>query len=117
MSSKPVINEAFARSQLNNNEPLLLKLLGKFVDEYRYSADDIEYFLTHGDNTAAKRLAHTVKGITGNLGIEQAYEAARELDARLKIGTVHPDILANYRTSIEVAIEHIGSMCGSSSDA
>lgn len=116
MSSKPVINETFARSQLNGNEQLLFKLLGKFVDGYRHSADDIEHLIADGDYSGAKRLAHTVKGITGNLGMEQAYEAARELDAQLKTGSIDLTLLDNYRTSIVVVCDHINAMRASPND-
>jgi len=47
---------------------------------------EIKTALQSGDRETAGRLAHTVKGVSGNLGAESLYRAAAELEKAIKEG-------------------------------
>ena len=64
---------------------LYTKLLRRFLD-HESAADDVAESLERGDRPAAERLAHTVRGVAGNLGADGVEAAARTLEERLRKG-------------------------------
>jgi two-component system sensor histidine kinase/response regulator len=66
------------------NQRLYLKLLGQFVDGHADAAEKIAESLARGERAVAERLAHTVKGIAGNLGAGPAQSAAGALEKALR---------------------------------
>jgi len=62
------------------NRRLYLKLLRQFVDQQSNAPDRIAECMATGDHGAAERLAHTLKGVAGNLGAGALQAAAAELE-------------------------------------
>ncbi len=62
------------------NRVLYLKLLRQFADQQSNAPDRIEECLATGDHDAAERLAHTLKGVAGNLGAGAVQAAAAEFE-------------------------------------
>jgi len=62
------------------NRRLYLKLLRQFVEQQAQAPVRIREALTAGDATVAERLAHTVKGVAGNLGAGPVQAAAAALE-------------------------------------
>ena len=62
------------------NRRLYLKLLRQFVEQQGQAPARIGEALTAGDATVAERLAHTVKGVAGNLGAGPVQAAAAALE-------------------------------------
>ena len=62
------------------NRRLYLKLLRQFVDQQAETPLRIGEALTAGDRAVAERLAHTVKGVAGNLGAGVVQAAAAALE-------------------------------------
>src|SRR3989442_15968052 len=58
------------------NRRLYLKLLRQFVDQQAEAPLRIGEALTAGDRAVAERLAHTVKGVAGNLWARRVHAAA-----------------------------------------
>jgi two-component system sensor histidine kinase/response regulator len=76
------------------NRRLYRKLLRQYVDEQSQAAQVVRESLRAGDRKTAERVAHTAKGVSGNIGaddvavaagaLEQAIVAGRETDALIE---------------------------------
>jgi signal transduction histidine kinase/DNA-binding response OmpR family regulator/HPt (histidine-containing phosphotransfer) domain-containing protein len=75
-----------ALKRLGGNERLLRDLLGKFAVQQGDAAAQISAALESGDQKLAERIAHTVKGVAGNLGIAALQAAAQDLEKALHAG-------------------------------
>jgi two-component system sensor histidine kinase/response regulator len=72
--------------RVGGNKRLYAKLLCKFRESQQNAVAEIRAALRSGDREMAGRLAHTVKGVSGNLGAESLYRAAAELEKAIKEG-------------------------------
>ncbi len=68
------------------NRKLYLKLLRMFVEEQGPAATRIADAVARNDAATAERLAHTVKGVAGNLGAASLQAAAGALESALASG-------------------------------
>jgi PAS domain S-box-containing protein len=66
------------------NVKLYQKILHKFRKGHIASAEEISQALDLGDAETAHRIAHTVKGVAGNLGADDLQAAAKRVDAAFK---------------------------------
>ncbi|MFH1134524.1 MAG: Hpt domain-containing protein, partial [Pseudomonadota bacterium] len=62
-----------------------------FKDSQAGAMDQINTALARGDLELAERLAHTVKGVSGNIGAARLQAAAARLESELKPGNSGPD--------------------------
>jgi len=74
--STTVVDIDFGMSQLSGNKKLLFTLLGKFTDEYRSLDADLQAHVAKGDFNKAYSIVHTLKGVTGNLGLFALHNAS-----------------------------------------
>ncbi|WP_334018808.1 Hpt domain-containing protein [Alteromonas sp. S015] len=79
--STTVLDIDFGMSQLSGNKKLLFTLLGKFTDEYRSLDTDLQAQVAKGDFNEAYSLVHTLKGVTGNLGLFALYNASKPVES------------------------------------
>ena len=70
------------------NQKLYLKLLRQFIEQQGPAVGQITAALAQGDDTLAERLAHTLKGVAGNIGAKPVQAAAGELEKLLRTKTV-----------------------------
>ena len=66
------------------NRNLYLKLLRLFAEQQGAAVVQIESALAAGDATLAERLAHTLKGVGGNIGAKSVQTAAGELEKLIR---------------------------------
>ncbi len=94
----PGIDIPVGLKRVNNNSPLYLQLLGKFVEDH--SADGVKTAtsLQEGDTATARRLVHTIKGIAGSLGAHalERHAAALEQALRQEMTGQYPPLLATF---------------------
>ncbi|WP_178861277.1 response regulator [Thiomicrorhabdus cannonii] len=64
----------------NYNNQLYLKLLKKFADSQKSFKHEFMQAIKVGDWNQAQLLAHTLKGLSGNIGASKIYEAAKQLE-------------------------------------
>jgi PAS domain S-box-containing protein len=79
------------------NARLYRKLLLESREEFRSACDRMRSHLANGERAEAVRLAHTIKGVAGNLGAGRVQTAGGALEAALKVepsGDVEPLIHA-----------------------
>jgi len=73
-------------ARVDGNRKLFRKLLGEFGEDYQEVASQIRRAMDEGDQEMAQRLAHTVKGVSGNIGAQEVHLVPTALDAALKQG-------------------------------
>ena len=78
------IDLAAARRMVANNDAILLRLLNGFHDKYMDYAASIKRHLDEGDHETAERLAHSLKGVSGNLRANRVFSVVKELDEVLR---------------------------------
>ncbi|MBE1424450.1 PAS domain S-box-containing protein [Desulfomicrobium macestii] len=103
-------------ARVNGNKKLYRTLLIKLHDEYRDAHGRICELLDKGDMHEAMLLAHTVKGVAGNLGAARMQATAAALEEPLKAGSL-PDTsrLDNFRTSLESVMRGLEPLAGQTS--
>ncbi|EKO37713.1 MAG: signal transduction histidine kinase [Solidesulfovibrio magneticus str. Maddingley MBC34] len=102
---------AAARRRLGGNERLLASVAAEFVRDYAGAAAALEALIADGDLEAARRLAHTVKGVAGTLAALPLAEAARELETVLAVGgRPGPDALRAFARSLKAAVASAASL-------
>jgi CheY-like chemotaxis protein len=80
------INLADGLRRLAGNRRLYRDLLGQFVAKESAAAAQISAALESGDLKLAERIAHTVKGTAGNLGITEVQSEAQKLEKAIREG-------------------------------
>ncbi len=83
LSEMPGISVKSGLAKTGGNRKLYRKLLRKFRRNHADDAYDIKKALEMGDPETATRLAHTVKGVSGNIGAQDLHMAALDLEAGL----------------------------------
>jgi len=107
-SELPGVTLSSGLSRLSGNKPLYLKLLRQFRESQQNAAQQIREAFQSGDRETAGRLAHTVKGISGNLGAESLYRAAAELEKAIREGGKNIDSpLAAFGAQLTIVLDGI----------
>jgi HPt (histidine-containing phosphotransfer) domain-containing protein len=106
----PILNYDFALNQLGGNEALLSKMLGRFVDEFANVPAEIISLVQAHDIKNAKMKVHTVKGISGNIGLQALFDCATRFDVELRSGEASAAILEEFSKLIDNACLEIQQM-------
>ena len=107
-SELPGISIASGLGRVGGNKQLYAKLLCKFKDSQEKAVEQIKAALQSGDVDTATRLAHTVKGVSGNLGGESLYRAAAELEKAIKEGKDSLDhLMTEFGSQLKVVMDGI----------
>ncbi|MCQ6562471.1 response regulator [Paenibacillus mendelii] len=80
----PGIDEASALERVNGKRDILNHMLKLFVRDYAPFCIRMEEALRAGDYTQARRMAHTLKGVAGNLSAGELAATADQLETLLK---------------------------------
>ncbi len=71
-------------SRVRGNMKLYVKLLRQFAEEQGPALDQVIDALGGGDHSRAERVAHTLKGVAGNIGATGVQSAAAELERSIR---------------------------------
>jgi HPt (histidine-containing phosphotransfer) domain-containing protein len=82
----PGINVADGLKRVAGNRRLYRDLLEQFAAKQGDAANQISTALERGDLKLAERIAHTIKGVAGNIGITEVESAAEKLESALHDG-------------------------------
>jgi PAS domain S-box-containing protein len=80
----PGINIKTGLSRVGGNKKLYQDLLIKFHRDFQDNTEQISKALDEKDKELAQRLAHTVKGVAGNIGAEDVQMAAEVVETNIK---------------------------------
>jgi CheY-like chemotaxis protein/HPt (histidine-containing phosphotransfer) domain-containing protein len=78
------VDVAGGLKRVAGNRRLYRSLLEQFASKQAGAAGQIAELLKAGDRGAAERLAHTVKGVAGNIGIAAVQEVAAKVERAIK---------------------------------
>jgi two-component system sensor histidine kinase/response regulator len=81
------IDTANGLRRVGGNAKLYVKLLRQFASEQAGAVEQVRAALATHDAQGATRLAHTLKGVAGNLGAAPAQEAAAAVERLLREGS------------------------------
>ncbi|MBI5185731.1 MAG: response regulator [Nitrospinae bacterium] len=104
----PGIDVKAGLKRLRGDKTLFLNLLRSFQDRHA-AATEIRNFLNAGDFASAERLAHNIKGVSGNLSAQELYPAAGELEAAIerRQWELFPVLLDKFEKALGVAMQSI----------
>jgi len=71
-------------TRVAGNRKLYMKLLGQFVEQQGPSLEQIAAAMGKGETALAERLAHTLKGVAGNIGAKAVQAAAGVLEKLIR---------------------------------
>ena len=71
-------------SRVGGNSVLYMKLLRQFIEQHALTVEQVTDALAKGDTALAERLAHTLKGVAGNIGSAQVPSAAGALEKAIR---------------------------------
>ena len=71
-------------SRVAGNRKLYVKLLRQFAEQQADAVDQLSAALERNDAALAERLAHTLKGVAGNIGAKTVQSAAGALEKLIR---------------------------------
>ena len=101
-------------SRVGGNRKLYVKILRQFAEQQGPALDQVADALAKGDHALAERLAHTLKGVAGNIGAAGVQSAAAALErvirdrsnadeverARQRVGAVLEPLATGIRAAL-----------------
>ena len=103
----PGIDIESCLKRLGGNKELFIEILGAVSKDYADTTDEIRDAIQKGDKELAQRLAHTLKGVAGNISAKELYEAARMLELGIKQDRTDEfdGLLADFQGALNVVLE------------
>jgi CheY-like chemotaxis protein/HPt (histidine-containing phosphotransfer) domain-containing protein len=102
------VDVAGGLKRVAGNRRLYRSLLEQFAEKQAGVAAQIAGALEHGDRAVAERLAHTVKGVAGNIGIGRVQAAAAAVERGIREGdAAGPTLLADLDAALGPQLEAI----------
>ncbi len=107
--SLPGIDLPTAMLRLMGNRKLFDKLLHDFVQNYADISGKIRQSVESNNTAEAQRLAHTVKGVAGNLSATMVYNSALEIEAAIRQGdkTFINEAIGKLEEGMRVVVETV----------
>ncbi len=84
LTDMPGISVKEGLTRVGGDIGLYRKILTKFTNDHADATEQIKEALDKGDKELAQHLAHTVKGVAGNIGAKDLSRPAGELEAAIK---------------------------------
>jgi signal transduction histidine kinase/CheY-like chemotaxis protein/HPt (histidine-containing phosphotransfer) domain-containing protein len=106
----PIFDKTALLERLVHDEDLARIIVATFLEDIPKQIEALEGCIRAGDATGAERLAHTIKGASGNVGGEAMGETARSIEEAGRSGDVdlmrsHADELGAQFVRLKEAIE------------
>ncbi len=93
--------------RLGGNSVLYHSLLEKFCRDYANASTEIQRFLIAEMPAEARRLAHNIKGVAGNIGADALRDAAGLVEQKVAAGESPGALLERLAGELHVTIESI----------
>ena len=90
-------------ASLRGNTQKYLGLLEKYLERHGHAASDIRQALADNDLALARRLAHTLKGVSATLGMNTTQQAAAELERAIRSEET-PEMRQALTDSLEIVL-------------
>jgi signal transduction histidine kinase/DNA-binding response OmpR family regulator/HPt (histidine-containing phosphotransfer) domain-containing protein/HAMP domain-containing protein len=112
LSDVPGISVKSGLNKVGGNRKLYRKLLSKFRCNYAGVDNEIRNALGGDDLETATRLAHTIKGLAGNIGAQDLHLAALNFEAAIRKNQTEniPGLLAAFSETLDLVVDSIGAL-------
>jgi HPt (histidine-containing phosphotransfer) domain-containing protein len=97
LPSIPDLDSKDGLSRVGGNQKLYVKLLRQFAEQQGSIVEQITSAVARGDMTHATLLAHTLKGVAGNIGATTVQATAGALEKSIRNGAATADVDAAIR--------------------
>jgi HPt (histidine-containing phosphotransfer) domain-containing protein len=111
LPSMPGLDTQDGLTRVGGNRKLYRKLLRQFVEKQGPVAVQIDDALNNGDRELAERLAHTLKGVAGNIGAKQIQFAAADLEKSIREKMSEADV-ESTRQQVAVVLDPLVARLG-----
>ncbi len=110
----PGIDIASALKRINRNEKLFIKLMSSLYTNYRFTSDELQGAWARADFEQIRRVAHSIKGMAGNLCAESLAVTSRDLEVCIVENKVEkiPDKLNNFINALEEVLRSAAELLG-----
>ena len=105
-----IVNVQSGLATVGDNKKLYFELLQRFVDHYGDSPARLRKMLEGGNLKGAARMAHTVKGVAANLGVERICELTRALEESLPHDLPEHGVLESFGAEMARVLAYVRSM-------
>ena len=95
------VDVAASMERLNGNQALYIKLLQKFYEKYADFEQQLATAMASNEPEPATRLAHTVKGLAGNIGATALETVAAQAEGELASNKPNRDTLEKLQGEVE----------------
>jgi CheY-like chemotaxis protein/HPt (histidine-containing phosphotransfer) domain-containing protein len=108
----PGISIKSGLAKVGGNKRLFRKLLCSFLESNKEVVEETRRALQDEETETAARLAHTVKGVSGNLGAEDLFSAAEDLEKAIKQRDTDSldSLLGDFESQLNVVMGGIQSL-------
>jgi signal transduction histidine kinase/DNA-binding response OmpR family regulator/HPt (histidine-containing phosphotransfer) domain-containing protein len=107
-------------SRVGGNRRLYRSLLRQFVDQQGPAATQMRDALATGDIVLAERIAHSLKGVAGNIGANRVQTAAGDLEKSIRQRASAADLdaqMQNLAAALLPLVSHLSSALESGGEA
>jgi signal transduction histidine kinase/CheY-like chemotaxis protein len=102
------VNLADGLKRVAGNRRLYRDLLRQFAEKQGDAAAQISTALESGDKGLAERIAHTVKGVAGNIGITEVQSSAQKVERAIREGQDSvPALLGEFASLMKTQVNAI----------
>lgn len=109
------VNIEAGLATVGGNRKLYNELLLRFVDHYGDSAREMRGLLACGDLRGAARLAHTVKGVAANLGVERVCRLTRLMEGSLPLTPPREELMDAFEACMNEVLLRVRCLEGDGS--
>lgn len=110
------LNASDGLSRVAGNRKLYLRLLRQFVEQQAAVVDRISRAVAQSDMALAERLAHTLKGVAGNLGASPVQLAAGALEKKIRDRNSSAELESGFQglsTALDPLLDRLQKYLGS----
>ncbi|CAN7662268.1 PAS domain S-box protein [Pseudorhodoferax sp. LjRoot39] len=108
----PGLDTTAGLRRVGGNRALYLRLLHQFADGQADAVQRIEAALADGRQEEAERVAHTVRGVAGNMGLATLHAAATTLEESLRHGGDVLQALAAFGAELSACVRALRAAWG-----
>jgi PAS domain S-box-containing protein len=112
LPNMPGVSTVQGLARLGGKRALYLDLLTKFQQDYAGASSRIKSAFKERNNELAQRLAHSIKGVSGNIGALDLHNAAEDLETAIEEDKT-PELdrlLTEFENRLNVALDSIRNL-------